>query len=227
MNKTDTKCNTSGNKADSTQKHCEPSKKHQDTDPPSIIPWDPDGQSDKLLAVLPDSGSILLTSHDNPDPDALASCLALQALIREKKGINPRIVIGGILGRAENRALSLELDIDFYPVDLVGNKHWDAVIMADAQPQSGNSSLPAGMPILAVIDHHPQRKPLSIPFADIRPKYGAVSTILVEYLKKQGIAWNSSLATALFYAIKSETAELGRGICDADRRAYFELFDHV
>ncbi len=189
--------------------------------------WDPDGQSDRFLAALPDKGNILLTSHDNPDPDALASCLALQALIKEKKGTTPKIAIGGILGRAENRALSLELDIDFYPIDLVGDKQWDAVIMADAQPRSGNSTLPSGMPVTAVIDHHPQRKPLDIPFVDIRPHYGAVSTILVEFLCRQEVEWDSKLATALFYAIKSETAELGRGICDADRQAYFALFDSV
>ena len=189
--------------------------------------WDSKGKSDRFLKVLPDKGNILVTSHDNPDPDALASCLALQTLIRKKKGITPRIAIGGILGRAENRAMCLELDIDLIPIDIVGDKSWDAVVMVDAQPGSGNSTLPADMPITAVIDHHPKRKPLTVPFIDIRPAYGAVSTVLVEFLCKQGVKWDSKLATALFYAIKSETAELGRGICDADRMAYFALFDSV
>jgi nanoRNase/pAp phosphatase (c-di-AMP/oligoRNAs hydrolase) len=189
--------------------------------------WDSEGQSDIFLGVLPDKGNILITSHDNPDPDALASCLAVQTLLRKKKKMTPRIAIGGILGRAENRAMCLELDIDLIPIDIVEDKSWDAVIMVDAQPGSGNSTLPPDMPITAVIDHHPRRKPLSVPFIDIRPAYGAVSTILVEFLCKQGVKWDSKLATALFYAIKSETAELGRGICDADRLAYFALFDSV
>lgn len=190
-------------------------------------PWDPQGQAQRFLNALPTSGNVLLTSHDNPDPDALASCLALQTLIREKKGLNPRIAIGGILGRAENRAMSLELDLDLHPLEILLDKPWDAIVMVDAQPGSGNSNLPARMPITAVIDHHPQRRPLKAPFVDIRPQYGAVSTILVEYLKGQGFILDSKLATALYYAIKSETADLGRGVCEADRRAHFALFDSV
>lgn len=189
--------------------------------------WDPSHRAEQFLETLPNSGNVLLTSHDNPDPDSLASSLALQRLITEKKGITPRIAIGGILGRAENRAMCLELEIDLFPLEVVVDKQWDAVVMVDAQPGSGNANLPRNMPVTAVIDHHPQRKPLTLPFVDIRPEYGAVSTVLVEYLKGQGLVWDSKLATALFYAIKSETADLGRGICDADQRAYFALFDSV
>lgn len=190
-------------------------------------PWDPEGQAERFLQILPKSGSVLLTSHDNPDPDALASCLALQTLIREKKGLTSRIAIGGLLGRAENRVMSLELDIDLHPIEMLLNKPWDAVVMVDAQPGSGNSNLPPKMPVTAVIDHHPLRRPLKSPFVDVRPEYGAVSTILVEYLGGQGLDWDAKLATALYYAIKSETADLGRGVCDADRRAHFALFDSI
>jgi nanoRNase/pAp phosphatase (c-di-AMP/oligoRNAs hydrolase) len=112
-------------------------------------------------------------------------------------------------------------------MDILEDKHWDAVVMVDAQPRSGNANLPKKMPVTAIIDHHPQRKNYRSPFVDIRPEYGAVSTILVEYLLGQNLKWDEKLATALFYAIKSETADLGRGICDADRMAYFALFDSV
>ncbi|MBU0518183.1 DHH family phosphoesterase, partial [bacterium] len=189
--------------------------------------WDPDRQCDKLLELIPDSGNILLSSHDNPDPDALASCMALQQLISAKKGITPRIAIAGILGRAENRAMSLELEIDLVPIEILEDKHWDAVIMVDAQPRAGNTHLNPNLPITAVIDHHPARDDLEAKFIDIRPEYGAVSTIIIEYFLGQNLTWSTKLATALFYAIKSETADLGRGICDADRRAYFALFDSV
>lgn len=191
------------------------------------VSWDPGERAKQLLDLLPNSGDILLTSHDNPDPDSLASCLALQTLIRAKKRTIPRIAIGGILGRAENRAMSLKLDLDLHPIEMLMDKTWDAVILVDAQPGSGNANLPPTLPTTAVIDHHPLRKPLNLPFVDVRPEYGAVSTILVEYLRGQKVAWNKKLATALFYAIKSETADLGRGICDADQRAYFALFDSV
>jgi nanoRNase/pAp phosphatase (c-di-AMP/oligoRNAs hydrolase) len=190
-------------------------------------PWDPQSRSDQFLKSLPEQGHILIVTHDNPDPDALASSLALQVLLREKTGLKPHIGIGGILGRAENRVLSLEVDIDVNPIEVVIDRHWDAIVMVDAQPGSGNSSLPADLTVTAVIDHHPSRKPLSAKFTDIRTEYGAVSTILVEYLMGQHITLDTKLATALFYAIKSETSELGRGICDADQRAYFTLFSMV
>jgi nanoRNase/pAp phosphatase (c-di-AMP/oligoRNAs hydrolase) len=176
---------------------------------------------------LPASGAVLLTSHDNPDPDVLASSLALRTLIQRKTKLTPHIAIGGILGRAENRALTLELELDLYPLDLLEHQHWDAVVMVDAQPGAGNANLPKAMEITAVIDHHPLRRPLNVPFADVRPDYGAASTILVEYLLAQKIEWDAKLATALFYAIKSETQDLGRSICEADKRAHFALYDSV
>lgn len=198
------------------------SLKSQDSDS-----WDSKKKSRKFLSVLPKSGSVLLTSHDNPDPDVLASSLALQRLIQAKTKLQPRIAIGGILGRAENRALTLELELDLYPIDILEQQPWDAVVMVDAQPGAGNANLPKGMEITAVIDHHPLRQPLNLPFVDVRPEYGAVSTILVEYLRDQRVEWDSRLATALYYAIKTETLDLGRGVCEADRRAHFALFDSV
>jgi len=189
--------------------------------------WDPENQAGKLLEVLPKSGSVLVTSHDNPDPDALASCMALQHLIRARTSLKPRIAIGGILGRAENQALSLELELDLYPIDILEYQRWDGIVMVDAQPGAGNSNLPRSMPIVAVIDHHPQRQPLDLPFVDIRPDYGASATIAVEYLRAQEVEWDTKLATALYYAIKSETQDLGRRVAEADRRAHFALFDSV
>jgi len=183
--------------------------------------------SQRFLSILPSNGAILLTSHDNPDPDVLASSLALKTLIQRKTKLTPHIAIGGILGRAENRALTLELEIDLYPMDILEHQPWDAVVMVDAQPGAGNANLPKGMEITAVIDHHPLRQPLKVPFADVRPDYGAASTILVEYLQGQRIEWDRKLATALFYAIKSETQDLGRSICEADKRAHFALYDSV
>lgn len=181
----------------------------------------------RLLAILPKQGNVLITSHENPDPDALAASLALQTILKEKTDLNPKIAIGGILGRAENRALTLELELDLHPLDILQHQIWDAVLMVDAQPGAGNANLPRTMPIQAVIDHHPRRHTLRAPFLDIRPNYGAVSTILVEYLQNLKININTRLATALFYAIKSETQDLGRGVCEADRQAHFDLFDSV
>jgi nanoRNase/pAp phosphatase (c-di-AMP/oligoRNAs hydrolase) len=89
---------------------------------------------------------------------------------------------------------------------------------------TGNNSLPADVPVVGVIDHHPQRKLTKAPFLDIRPSYGAGATILTEYLFASGLEVPSNLATALFYGIGSETQDLGRDVCEADRKAYLALF---
>jgi nanoRNase/pAp phosphatase (c-di-AMP/oligoRNAs hydrolase) len=59
---------------------------------------------------------------------------------------------------------------------------------------------------------------------DIRDDYGVTATILYEYLLAQDISIGTKLATALFYAIKSETQDLGREANRPDRDAYLHLF---
>jgi nanoRNase/pAp phosphatase (c-di-AMP/oligoRNAs hydrolase) len=76
-----------------------------------------------------------------------------------------------------------------------------------------------------VIDHHPPRpETRSAAFSDVRRKYGAVSTILVEYLGELGITPDPPLATALLYAIRSDTRDLGAGAVQADLDAAEALY---
>jgi nanoRNase/pAp phosphatase (c-di-AMP/oligoRNAs hydrolase) len=61
-------------------------------------------------------------------------------------------------------------------------------------------------------------------WVDIRTEYGATATILYEYLMAQDVSIGTRLATGLFYAIKSETQDLGREAGKSDRNAYLNLF---
>jgi nanoRNase/pAp phosphatase (c-di-AMP/oligoRNAs hydrolase) len=88
---------------------------------------------------------------------------------------------------------------------------------------TGNNSLPGDIPVVGVIDHHPQRRSTKAQFLDIRPNYGAGASILTEYLFASGLDVPTNLATALFYGIASETQDLGRDASEADRRAYLAL----
>ncbi len=79
-----------------------------------------------------------------------------------------------------------------------------------------------------VIDHHPPRPEVKkCRWVDIREDYGSTATILFEYLKAQDVSFGTKLATIIYYAIKSETQELGREWCPADREAYLALFPLV
>jgi nanoRNase/pAp phosphatase (c-di-AMP/oligoRNAs hydrolase) len=105
---------------------------------------------------------------------------------------------------------------------------YDALAIVDSQPGTGNNSLPPDRLLDVVIDHHPARpESESVPWRDIRPDLGATSTIAVEYLRALNVPIDTPLATALFYAIRAETRDLGREATHAERVAYLFLFPLV
>lgn len=168
---------------------------------------------------------VFVLTHDNPDPDALAAAAALSVLLREVARVSTRVAFGGIVGRAENRALLHELAIDFERMDDIEIPAGAAIAMVDTQPRAGNNSLPAGRIVSVVIDHHPERPDTTAAqFTDIRPEYGASGSILVEYLRAAELEPEPWLATALFYAIQSETMDLGREASEADVAASTFLY---
>ncbi len=178
---------------------------------------------EELLALLNTCRSILILTHDNPDPDAVAAASCLRYIISKRLGKRTKIGYGGIVGRAENRAMLRLLKIHTIKLSESTIRRYKSVVLVDTQPQTGNNSLPGDVPVVGVIDHHPLRRSTQAQFVDIRPNYGAGATILTEYLFASGLDIPSNLATALFYGIASETQDLGREVSDADRRAFLAL----
>src|SRR5262249_58551821 len=74
-----------------------------------------------------------------------------------------------------------------------------------------------------VIDHHPVERPIHALIKDVRPSYGATSTILYEYLRALDVKITQRLATALLYGIKSDTLGLERGGSKAHLQAFAYL----
>jgi nanoRNase/pAp phosphatase (c-di-AMP/oligoRNAs hydrolase) len=186
------------------------------------------GRVEELLAVLEPASEVLILPHDNPDPDALASAAGLRRLIGEKMGKWPTIAIGGIIGRAENRAMVSELEIKLTPLAELRSLFEGAVILVDTQPGRRNNSLPSGVKATGVIDHHPDWGDNGgVPFVDLREGYGATSTIITEYLQHAEVPLRPRLATALFYGISSETRHLGRETEPADIVASQFLYPFV
>ena len=181
-----------------------------------------------LLQVLEGPAPLVILPHDNPDPDALASAAALKFLVRELIGKDAVIALGGIVGRAENRAMLTYLNIDLQPIGeltLDGSVH---VALVDTQPGRTNNSLPAGVTPTVVIDHHPAYDDYQgVPFLDLREEYGATSTILTEYVRESHLEVESKIATALFYGIMAETQDLGRESTPADIAAAQFLYPYA
>ena len=181
---------------------------------------------DAVLRLCGRPGAVAILMQDNPDPDALGSAAALRELIRARLGKRVMIGYGGVCGRAENRAMIDILRLDGRRVTPAHLDKYRTLCLVDCQPHAGNNLLRADREADVVIDHHllPRRKPWTAAFADVRPEYGATATILYEYLNAAGVEIDANLATAMFYAIQSDTQDLGREAEPADVRAYQELF---
>lgn len=177
-----------------------------------------------LVEWVRGKGRILIFCHDNPDPDSLATAYALQHLFLVKTGQKATITFGGIIGRGENRTMVRLLEIDAVKVQDLDLREYSVFCAVDTQPGTGNNSIPAECRPDVVIDHHPLRDDTGqVRLVDVREDYGAAATILFEYLRAHEVSINTKLATILFYAIKSETQDLGREWSKADREAYLSL----
>jgi nanoRNase/pAp phosphatase (c-di-AMP/oligoRNAs hydrolase) len=181
-------------------------------------------RAEQLVEWVRGKGRILIVAHDNPDPDSLAAAFALRHLFLVKTGQEATIAFGGVIGRGENQLMVRELEIDAVAIDTLDLDEFEVVCLVDTQPGTGNNSWPAELPVHVVIDHHPPRSScLGCRWVDVREDYGACATILFEYLLSQDVYLSTKLATILFYAIKSETQDLGREWHQADREAYLHL----
>lgn len=177
-----------------------------------------------LVEWLRGKGSILIVTHDHPDPDALAAAFALQHLVLVKTGQEAIIAFGGVIGRRENLVMVNELEIKATAIDKLDLDSFNAVCMVDTQPGTGNNSYPEDRRVDLVIDHHQLKEQTqACRWVDVRPEYGASASILFEYLRSQDVKIATKLATILFYAIKSETEDLGRDWTKSDREAYLQL----
>ena len=181
-----------------------------------------------LLQALDRPGPLVILPHDNPDPDALASAAALKHIVTTLLKKEAHIALGGIVGRAENRAMLTYLNITLVPVGEVCFYGDTQIALVDTQPRRSNNSLPEEIVPAVVIDHHPAYAMYpDIPFLDLRDQYGATSTILTEYLRDLKLDIESKLATALFYGIAAETQDLGREATAADIEASHFLYPYT
>ncbi len=171
---------------------------------------------------------LLVLTHDNPDPDSIASAWILGRLARRVGVPSVTLGYGGIVGRTENQAMIDVLRVPLKPLGRLEIGSFDAVALVDTQPRAGNNSLPMDRAPDLVFDHHPCRRATrDIAFYDIREEYGATTTIIYEYFEAAGLPADRRLATAVFHAIRSETQNLGREGGRADAHVFLSCFPLV
>jgi nanoRNase/pAp phosphatase (c-di-AMP/oligoRNAs hydrolase) len=172
------------------------------------------------------AGPLLILTHDNPDPDALAAGSTLAALCALKWDTEVHLGYSGLVARAENKAMMQILTPEWESLDLLGDPHdYPVCALVDSQPGSGNNSLPHDIIPRIVFDHHvPVQESIEgISFADIRTDIGATTSLVYQYFEAAGLEPDSKLATAIFYGIQTDTQGLSRGGTPEDQEIYFKL----
>jgi len=165
---------------------------------------------------------VLILVHSEPDPDSIGSALALRTIL----GRDRRTAIIGTAGtftRPENVQMAELLDIQVQHVQKEDLEVYQRVALVDAQANLFED-LVSRVGVDLVIDHHPFRREHESRFQDIRPNYGATATILLEHMHAAGISISERLATALLYAIKTDTLFLQRNTTPADVEAFTEMY---
>ncbi len=167
-----------------------------------------------------DADRVLILLHNDPDPDAMASGLALRSILRRTKAT---AILGTLQGvtRPENLRMANLLDIQVEPVTPASVGEFDRVAMVDVQPHYFGELFDK---VDLVIDHHPPRTGYVAVFKDIRPDYGSTSTILTEHLRAVDVSISERTATALLYAIKSDTLFFNRQVNRVDLEAFSFLY---
>jgi nanoRNase/pAp phosphatase (c-di-AMP/oligoRNAs hydrolase) len=113
------------------------------------------------------------------------------------------------------------LDIHVEPITLESLKEYDRIAMVDVQPHYFGDSIDR---VDLVIDHHPEQSGYSAVFKDIRANYGSTSTILTEHLRAVDANISERTATAMLYAIKSDTLFFNRQANRVDLEAFSYLY---
>ncbi len=178
----------------------------------------------EIKKVLKGASHLLIIVHNNPDPDAIASAAALAYLVDKKFGLISSIGYGGNIGRAENLEMVRKLNIHMKRMNRISMKKYDRIALVDTQIGAGNHALAEKTTCDIVIDHHPKRGKEKARLEVIKPKIGVSSTILVEWLQYSELEVPPDLATALSYAIASETQSLGRETTQRDIQAYLSVY---
>lgn len=180
----------------------------------------------ELFRLLAGTQKLLLLTHTNPDPDSLGSAVGLAYLARAKFGVECAFALNGRIMRAENQEMVKCLDIPLAPMREVHVPGFDRLAVVDTQPGFGHTILPEARAIDIVIDHHegPDATPdLTPAFCDIRTDVGATSSLVTSYLVAAEIEIPAQVATALYYGIKTDTADLSRNVSELDESAYAYL----
>ena len=159
----------------------------------------------------------------NADPDAISSAMALKRLLwRRVAGVTISNI--NVVERPDNLAMIRLLRVALIHINEIDESRFNRFVIVDSQPDHHEAFAKYTPDV--IIDHHPDTG-VQASFLDIRPKYGATASIMTEYLRAARIKPSAKLATALFYAIKTDTDNFKRQTTIEDVRSFQFLYRHA
>src|SRR5687767_6665103 len=167
-----------------------------------------------------DADRVVILLHNDPDPDAMASGLALRNVLRRTKQTALIAALQGVT-RPENLRMMNLLDIHVEILTPAQVLEFERIAMVDVQPHYFGGAIDR---VDLVIDHHPEQSGYTAVYKDIRPDYGSTSTILTEHLRAIDVNISERTATAMLYAIKSDTLFFNRQANRVDIEAFSYLY---
>jgi nanoRNase/pAp phosphatase (c-di-AMP/oligoRNAs hydrolase) len=167
-----------------------------------------------------DADRVVILLHHDPDPDAMASGLALRNVLRRTKQTALIAALQGVT-RPENLRMMNLLDIHVEILTAAQVLEFERIAMVDVQPHYFGGAIDR---VDLVIDHHPEQSGYPSVYKDIRPDYGSTSTILTEHLRAIDVNISERTATAMLYAIKSDTLFFNRQANRVDIEAFSYLY---
>lgn len=178
--------------------------------------------------------TLLIQTHDIPDPDAIASAEAFRMIARHF-GVKAILVANGLPQRRENRTLLRECMISLRSLDeiRISNPSRYAWVYIDCLPGGGNVTMHPDAPgdLFMAVDHHGRphlsSQEMATEFLVIEEEVGATATLLGEALIEMGVPITTRLASAMSYAIISDTQDFSRGASKTDLEVYASIFPHT
>jgi len=183
----------------------------------------------KLKAMAKGKSTLAILMYGSPDPDAIASAMALQEILKQAAGISKCAFIATeAVVRQQNREFIRAMKIDIQLLAKTDLRQFDLIAIVDAQPTFFDNSLDnAPVRPQIVLDHHPCNTVWHAELADIRQNYGALSTIMTEYLLAAKAKISKKLYTALLYGIKTDTNNFERDAILEDISAYYLTYSRA
>lgn len=177
----------------------------------------------KVIKTVGD-GKLAIVVHDNPDPDAVSSAMALKEIARSID-VKADILYQGKIGHQENKAFINLLDIELNQPKEYNPADYKKVGLIEATVPGAYNLLPPNSKVNIIIDHHQvNHEVVGAEFVDTRPTIGATATIMTKYMHELEIPIKTELATALLYGIRVDTQDFRRNTDPADLMAAAFLY---